>query len=202
MSGFRVSKAKALARQDESTTRSDILENAVVTLERPEDVVEEITKLWGEAQNKFLTIGRYLVQAAARFTAHRRYEREVVSKLPFSRQIAHQLRVVAMAVDEGRLVKDELPRSYATVYILATLTDEHLNLARQQGLVCPEATRPQVEAFRRSLLPAAPKDLARRRERLMADIQKREAELARMRAELEEVEQALGTIDGEVIEVV
>jgi hypothetical protein len=133
---------------------------------------------------------------------HGDYERMIRDDLPFGRQIAHQLRVVAEAVDHGRLIEEEIPRSYSTVFLLASLDDKHLELARSKGLVRPETTRAQVAAFRRSLVSADPVRLQRNRERLVEEIERREAELRALRTRLAEVDHVLDTIDGEAIEVV
>src|SRR3954469_4697042 len=110
MSKFAFSKSQANAR-------TQTLEQAVVSFEHPEDVVREITMLWHQANLKFLTIGRYLVKAAEQFATHRRFESEVLSRLPFGRGVAHQLRAVAEAVDAGLLSEQEIPR-YSTAYML------------------------------------------------------------------------------------
>jgi hypothetical protein len=208
VSGFRMPKKAVSDTLDQrsvapeayvgTTTRTEIISNAMRPCATRADYAREIEKLWHEAQAKFLAIGRYLVAAKANLDLDGQrgdYERFVRNDLPFGRQIAHQLRVVAEAVDGGRLAEQELPRAYSTAFLLASLPDEQLRLARQQGLVAPSTSRPQVVAFRRALVPTDPVRLQRSRDRLLAEIERREAELEALRSQLAEVNLTLGTID-------
>jgi hypothetical protein len=61
--------------------------------------------------------------------------------------------------------------------------------------VAPTTSRPQVVAFRRALVPTDPLRLQRSRDRLLAEIERREAELEALRSRLAEVDLTLGTID-------
>jgi hypothetical protein len=201
MTGFRVSKKTIRRQVEEGGPRARDMAAVLVPLATREEFAREIGTLWSEAQTKFLTIGRYLIQAKQDLP-HGEFDEMVRRDLPFSRQIAHQLRTVASAIDSGRLVEDEIPHSYATVYFLATLSDNQLALARERGLVSPTTTRPQVLAFKRSLSEEGTIQLARRRDRLFADIRRREAELTELRQELAEIDQSLGMIEGTAIEVI
>jgi hypothetical protein len=200
MSSFKVSK-KAVAGQSAAalehtpvnhSTRVEILSTAVNRhLETPEEFIDQISTLWSEAQQRFLAIGRYLVLAHAKFSGYGEYDRNVLKHLPFSRQVAHQLRTIAKAVDKDKLLQiEELPRSYTTAYFLVSLPPEHINQARQEGLTKPTTTRAEIQAFRKRVLTlnnAVNLDLAARRARLRADIERRETELAALKAELEEI---------------
>ena len=44
-------------------TRIELFENTAIQLTCREDFVQEIGKLWSDAQQKFVLIGRYLIQA-------------------------------------------------------------------------------------------------------------------------------------------
>lgn len=129
--------------------RVRLLSNTLVALRTEEDAVREISKLWREAQERFLTIGRYLVRAKQQFRGE--YERAILPQLPFGRQVAFQLRTVATAVDGGKIEEEVLPRSYSTAYSLVTLLPEHLALARDRNLVRHDVARSEIEAFRREL---------------------------------------------------
>ena len=167
MSDFKLAKRKISGTLDhviggagsdiESTTaRTEIIANALRPCKTSDEYVREIRKLWAEAQAKFLAIGRYLVTAKANLDVYGKrgdYERMIANDLPFSRQIAHQLRVVAEAVDSGRLTEGELPQAYSTAFLLASLPDEQLAVARQRGLVSPLVARARVLEFRRTLMP-------------------------------------------------
>ena len=86
----------------------------------------------------------------------------VENELPFGYQVAYQLRMVAEAVDSGRLPGPKLPPSYATVYQLATLTSEQLRLADQRNLIRPDVTRPEIVRFKRDLRNKAIDHVSRR----------------------------------------
>ena len=147
--------------------------------------VLELTRLWREAQDRFVAIGEYLIHAKETLP-HGEYEKMVEADLPFGRAVAHTLRTVAAAVHEGRLAKPELPRSYTTAYFLATLSPGQLALARERGLVRQDVSRSTVDAFRRELrqpraIDGTASKLAKERGKLklqLAAIQRRLAQIA------------------------
>ena len=102
---FQVSKSAArkphLSAQAPTTGRIAELTRAVIPLDDKAGYIAEIAKLWVEAQDRFLTIGRYLV-IARRTLKHGEFEAMIARELPFAKATAHQLRTVAEAVDEGR----------------------------------------------------------------------------------------------------
>ena len=61
--------------------------------------------------------------------------------------------------------------------------------------MAPSTSRPQVVAFRCALVPTDPVRLQRSRDRLLAEIERREAELEALRSRLAEVNLTLDTID-------
>jgi transposase-like protein len=209
---FQVSKSAArkphLSAQAPTTGRIAELTRAVIPLDDKAGYVAEIAKLWAEAQDRFLTIGRYLV-IARRTLKHGEFEAMIARELPFAKATAHQLRTVAEAVDEGRFREEELPRSYATVYYLTTLSPGQLELARKRGLISPETTRPAVIAFKRSLkegltgitgeLP--PNAAGLRRQKILAEITRRQREIASLEAELAELDRSGAIIDGQAVEI-
>ena len=148
---WAVSKSRSvtMARgplMDPESERYRLLSNSIRELQTEVEVVEEIGKLWREAQEKFLAIGRYLVRSKIQF--HRTFEAVILPQLPFGKGVAYQLRAVAVAVDEGRLLEEELPYSYATAYQLVSLPPEHMELARKENLVRRDVLRREVEAFK------------------------------------------------------
>lgn len=143
-----VALAKPLAGNSDSD-RYRRLSNALRDIETEEDVIDEVHLLWSEAQEKLLTIGRYLVKAKEKFRGT--YEATILPRLPFGKGVAYQLRVVAVAVDEGRILEEELPASYSTAYQLASLPPADLAQARKTNLVRKDVLRREVEAFRASL---------------------------------------------------
>lgn len=189
MSGLRKLSRSALRGEvGEQFQRMDAVRIVVERLPSRQAYAEELTRLWREAQDRFVAIGEYLLQAKQTLP-HGEYEKMVEADLPFGRAVAHTLRTVAVAVNEGRLAKPELPRSYTTAYFLATLNPDHLALARERGLVRHDVPRSSVNAFRRELrgrddMIDARSTLAKERERL-------HAQLAAIQARLAEIEQAL-----------
>ena len=212
MSDFKLAKRKISGTLDHviggggsdiepTTPRTEIIANALRPCQTREEYVREIHKLWTEAQAKFLAIGRYLVAAKANLDVNGKrgdYERMINNDLPFSRQVAHQLRVVAEAVDSGRLGEGEMPRGYSTAFLLASLPDEQLTVARQRGLVSPAVARARVLEFRRTLMPRDLGQLQRNRERILAEIERRQAEIKALQARLSEIDM---TIEGSATEL-
>jgi hypothetical protein len=180
----------------------DIVRTAQRELRNPEEYVREISRLWREAQQSFLAIGRYLVQAKRKL-AHGEFQAMVEASLPFGRQTAYELRMIAEAVDGGRIPERKLPQAASVAYQLATLKPEDLAAADQDGLVRPSLKRPEIIAWKRERLRrsagANHEALARRRARLAEIIRRHEEELEKARRELAELDKAIGAtaIDGE-----
>jgi hypothetical protein len=188
-------RREGLISSDE-TGRSDPrvakVENAVGRINSAEQAVEEITHLWIQAQDKFLAIGRYLIRTRDKFP--KAFEKEVIAKLPFGYNVAHQLMSVARAIDNGVLKHDELPRTYSVAYHLTTLSNTQLLEARQSGLVGPDLSRRAIIDFKKAIDRRRIEALGRRamieRERdelrlKMGKLQQQTQELARQLAELE-----------------
>lgn len=185
------SLAQPLVEESE-THRFKMVVNTVRDLHTEAEVVSEIDKLWGEAQEKFLAIGRYLVQAKLRF--HRSYEASILPLLPFGKGVAYQLRAIAVAVDEGRLVEDEMPRSYATAYQLVSLSPPQFDLARKENLIRRDVLRREVEAFRvRFRNPGQSHD----REALQREKDRLETEAGRIAGRLAQIALALTQFNSE-----
>lgn len=173
----------------------DIVRTAQRELRNPDEYVREIARLWREAQHSFLAIGRYLVQAKQKLP-HGEFQKMVEASLPFGRQTAYELRMIAEAVDRGRIPELKLPQSSSVAYQLATLKPEDLAAADQDGLVRSDLRRPEIIAWKRERLRrsagANQEALVRRRARLSEIIQRHEAELEKARRELAELDLALG----------
>ena len=157
----------------------------------------EISRLWAEAQDRFLKIGRYLVRAKAALP-HGSFEAMVADELPFGRHVAWQLRTVATAVDGGRLVEDELPNSYATAFKLASLDDEVLDRAKAENVVRPDVTRAEVTSFVRRVIgekqvkPELDIELARESRELELKLKQLEAQRKATLKRLAEIQRGTG----------
>jgi hypothetical protein len=200
--GFKLGSStmkKKMVEVDEATIpdtgRSSAIANTNLTnLESPEQYVREINKLWSEATEKFLAIGRYLVEASEKLEKRGDYKDKVLSKLPFSKNTANQLRTIAYAVDRDRLLAvNELPRSWSNAYKLVRLPQEHIDLARRKGLTTPTATRAEIDEFLESLKPVHKLSPEEERQQLVEKIAKREKELEELRERLRQA----SAIDGE-----
>jgi hypothetical protein len=177
-------------------SRAEALLNAVVPQNDTAGYVREISRLWGEARDKFLAIGEYLSLAKQQL-AHGEYEAMIRSQLPFGKSAAHRMRTVAEAVRDGRLARDSLPQSYATAYELTLLTDRQLRLAEEQGLVRPDVARSKIVAFRRTFDRPSPGDdhrdeLLREWRKLGGQIERLQQELQRAMARRLEIEREIG----------
>jgi hypothetical protein len=151
------------------------------------EFITEIARLWQEAQDRFLAIGRYLVRAHERL-GKRGYQQMLKTEgFPFSRDLAYKLKTIAEAVDGGKVSVERLPRDYSVAYMLVTLTDQELRAAEKKDLVRADVKRREVEEFRRSLRSDFGErrlDLQKRRELLVAKIRQMQDELRRVDEEL------------------
>lgn len=148
-----------------------------------EQFAAEIGRLWRDAQARFLDIGRRLNEAFGKLE-HGEWG-QLLESLPFERATADKLRKVAMAADAGAVPIDRLPPSYSTVYEVLTLTDTERAAADGAGLIRPDVKRAELIAFKRQLRAAEPKkdkraELEARRARLLEEVARIDAELARM----------------------
>ena len=188
-------EAPAEALPGSEGTRARMLSNAVVARNNAEGYANEIGKLWGEAQQKFLTIGRYLILAKEKLE-HGEFERMVSTMLPFGRNVAHRLRVVAAAVDQGRLPEEALPRSYTVAYGLVILSEQEFKEARRRELIRPTLTNRELDHFRREIRQPVGEE---RHTHLMREREKLVYEMEKLRERMEEIERELSgpvTIDG------
>lgn len=162
--------------------RRNLIDNTILPLEG-DDLVDEIGRLWDEAQQKFVAIGRYLVRAFSLYEGT--FEETILSRLPFGRIVAYQLRAVAEAVDSQKLPESRLPRSYATAYKLISLPPLDYEEANKRGVIRSDVTRPEVEAFKR--------ELKNERLRAMDPVEFLRVERAQLRVEVERAEERIKT---------
>ena len=197
LSSRTVKRAIVAADKPPAVTRSrrNSIDNTILPLEGDE-LVDEIGRLWDEAQQKFVAIGRYLVRAFELYEGT--FEETILSRLPFGRIVAYQLRAVAEAVDSQKLPESRLPRSYATAYKLITLPPLDYEEAKKRGIVRADVTRPEVEAFKRELKDERLRTLdpveflKRERGQLQAEIERAQERIKVALARLSEIETSLG----------
>ena len=182
----KLSRSALRGEGSEQASRMEGVRTIAERLPSRQAYVQELTRLWREAQDRFVAIGEYLLNAKE-MLPHGEYEKMIASELPFGRAVAHNLRTVAVAVREGRLSRPELPGSYTTAYFLATLKPNHLALARERGLVRHDVPRSAVNAFRQELKTPGPDEtlgLSKERARLRLQLQAIHARLAEIEKEI------------------
>jgi hypothetical protein len=140
----KVSRAEATRQKD---ARVEMMYDSLTPLTERSAFVSEIVAQWDDARKRFLTIGRRLSQAYE-VLGEDEYKAMVSEDLPFGMSIAHQLRAVAEAVRDKRLLETELPQSYATAYQLTTLSEKELRQARQEQIVRSNVLRREVLLFK------------------------------------------------------
>lgn len=157
--GFKVSRRAIADRKGPATAlpeqgdaeRLRYMANTVRELgDTRSEYIEEISRLWRDAAEKFLAIGRYLRQAKERLR-HGEFEAMIVADLPFGKHVAYQLKAIAEAVDRGRVEQHELPSSYTTAYKLIEMKPETLARARSENLLRPNVTRREIVVFQKRL---------------------------------------------------
>jgi hypothetical protein len=175
-------------------SRFDDVRRSVGKLSTKDKYVETIGRLWKEATARFIDIGKYLVYAKDSLP-HGEYEAMIESELPFSKSVAHALKTVADAVMQRKVTEGDLPPDYSTSYLLVSLKDESLALARERGLVRPSLRRHEILEFRRTLRTTRPPSpqaamriLARERARILANMDALNRRLAEVEAEMKTIE--------------
>jgi len=184
-------KARAAAAPLVSTTsRAEDFATTIVPLNNPEAYVREIGKLWDEAQRRFLSIGRYLRHAIQANKGE--FESKILPQLPFGRAVAYQLREVAEAVETGRFREAELPRSYSAAYYLTLIPEQYIPLARNRGLVRPQAARSEIMRFVAEF-KTIENSTDERRQQLLTRRNILARQMVRIQKEMIEIENELGS---------
>jgi hypothetical protein len=176
-----LSKTAARQRQAAGDERVAAITVADVELRERDDFVREISHLWRDVQRRVLLIGRYLNRAKS-VLPHGQFQQMIRADLPFSEQVAYQMRKVAAAIDGGRFLEEELPRNYSVAYQLVTLSEAELRVARARQLFHPRVRRSDVLRLKRELrllpAPADAAETASDREALIGERERLQARLA------------------------
>jgi hypothetical protein len=130
---------------DRFETFNDI---GMVQFKSREGAVQEIRRLWRNANQHFVSIGRWL-NAAKMALPEGEFEEMVEHDLPFSPSVSRQLRGAADFVDSGRIPQTQLPDSYSTVYQISTLNEKELVQAQASGKIRPDLTRDELINWKR-----------------------------------------------------
>jgi hypothetical protein len=181
-----LSKNAVRQRQVAGDERVTAITVADIDLRMKEDFVREISNLWRDVQRRILMIGRYLNRAKT-LLPHGEFQQMIKAELPFSEQVAYQMRQVAAAVDAGRFLEEELPRNYSVAYQLVTLSEHEVQIARERLLFRPDVRRSELLALKRELRLSWQINHGLDRNELLA-------ERARLMQRLAEIEAALGPL--------
>lgn len=182
------------AHESVVTPRTEAYRSSLVTTPTEDEILLQIDRHWGDAQRSILTVGRYLVRAKKDF--HGTFQDVILPRLPFDRNVAHMLAILAERVDDGVVPYEQLPRNYRTAFRIVTLSPDALAQARQRGLVHPAVKGQDVEAFRRELREARLESQERTEARRKALQEK----LERIRREMEAIESELANLGPPVVE--
>lgn len=147
---------------------------------------DAIVRLWAEAEENFVSIGRYLNHAKATLD-HGEFMEMIERDLPFHYSTGNRMMKVAAALDTNVLTPDTMPVAYVTAYEVLTLTDAERAAAADAGLIRPDVKRAELVAFKRRLRTPSPPPQSDRRAEL-------EARRARILAELEAVDRELAAL--------
>jgi hypothetical protein len=194
-----VADTRALSFIEETEDTNALPTPADANLDRiidPDDVDafrDHLERLWRETRQRVLAIGRNLLNALEKLEDQPGRFEKLIEGLPFSRPIASQMIAIAKAVEERKLVEEEIPPSYSVAYQLTTLSDEEMKRARQHGIVRPDIGRKDIIDFKRSLRAAKP------RQNTM-DLRRLKAQRDRLRQALAEVENNIKLLEGSAVD--
>jgi hypothetical protein len=194
-----VADTRALSFIGKTEDTSALPTPADANLERiidPDDVDafrDHLERLWRETRQRVLAIGRNLLNALEKLEDQPGRFEKLIEGLPFSRPIASQMIAIAKAVEERKLVEEEIPPSYSVAYQLTTLTDEEMKRSRQHWIVRPVIGRMDIIDFKRSLRAAKP------RQNTM-DLRRLKAQRDRLRQALAEVENNIRLLEGSAVD--
>jgi hypothetical protein len=111
-----------------------------------EDFVREITTEWINVRQRFLIIGQYLVTAKINLP-HGEYIKMINERLPFGRNVAHQLASVYLSVQNEEVPAEALPSSYTTAYRIVRMDPTTRARAMAEGVITPEVTFKTITRF-------------------------------------------------------
>jgi hypothetical protein len=209
MAGLTASSRSEIARRLDGKDRFKELRTSILDPQNPSDYIKNISNLWEDAQKTFLEIGNQLM-LAKRNLPHGDFEDMVRVRLPFSTTVAYQLRVVAEAIEQRIVSKDELPPSYSIIYKVVKLSDTERAVARQRNIIRPTVKRRELDSFiaelrnvhangserdRDELLRLRYRQLLEQKQRLLDEIRQVEEELGLSRESGEILEGSATVVD-------
>jgi hypothetical protein len=182
---------RVILDQQMNTLKEQLSQRLAGLLEDRPDVAEhhqeivarlvDIRQAWHAMRHQALRVGRALLRIRCESPpAYDAIVREP-GMLPFGENVAKKLRLIAEAVEGGRIGEDMLPSHYSVAYEVVTLRDEELRVAMDRGLLRPQAERAEVLRFKAEIRGPTQNGTAvrlrRRRERLLEELREIEARL-------------------------
>ncbi|MBP2232462.1 hypothetical protein J2847_005791 [Azospirillum agricola] len=154
---------------------------------------DAIGRLWAQAEENFIAIGRYLNHAKTTLE-HGEFMEMVERDLPFRYSTGNRMMKVAAALDANVLSLDTMPGSYATAYEVLTLTDEERSAAAEQGLIRPDVQRKEIAEFKKRLRAPSPAPSTDRRTELLREIKQAKDEVKRWKERQAQLEAELAAL--------
>jgi hypothetical protein len=155
------------------------------------DLRTQVTANWQAANRHFVQIGM-LILDAEHALPKAVYERLLASDrvFPFGPSVTTMLVQIARAIRDRRLTEDSLPTTYTVAYQVAAMKPEVLALAKERGLVRPDATKAELIEFKRQLRmdPTRPEAPRLNPAKLTRDLAKIDRKLEVLRAEVASLE--------------
>ena len=155
------------------------------------DLRTQVTANWQAANRHFVQIGM-LILDAEHALPKTVYERLLASDrvFPFGPSVTTMLVQIARAIRDRRLTEDSLPTTYTVAYQVAAMKPEVLALAKERGLVRPDATKAELIEFKRQLRMDSTRPEAPRLDpaKLTRDLAKIDRKLEVLRAEVASLE--------------
>lgn len=155
MAGMKlVKKGALLDRRAETiagvrTPPAEVLPPAPPAPQTVDDYVSAITVEWEDAQRRFLRVGA-LLDAAERSLAAPDFQ-ELVRRVNISPSVRSQILLAYRALQSGRVPQEMSAAGYATVYLLADLSDSEREAAAREGLMVPTVPKAAVQKFKRTV---------------------------------------------------
>jgi hypothetical protein len=155
------------------------------------DLRTQVAANWQAANRHFVQIGM-LILDAEHALPKAVYERLLASDrvFPFGPSVTTMLVQIARAIRDRRLTEDSLPTTYTVAYQVAAMKPEVLALAKERGLVRPDATKAELIEFKRQLRMDLTRPEAPRLNpaKLTRDLAKIDRKLGVLRAEVASLE--------------
>ncbi len=157
------------------------------------EFLTRIAELWEDAQQRFLRIGELLTLAETRLDPEERARLLEALNRRIGKSARSQLMSAYRAIRDNRVPREMAAAGYGTVYLLSRMTEEERAQAAERGLLRPDVRQSEIRHFWTDLrapppAPAAGRsatarrraELEARRARLVLEIRRIDAELARL----------------------